>query len=78
MIQSATMKFRYPQLWSKLTLAEAGARTRRRLEADRRMRFEYAAPNPTLIVSDGSSVAVINKKLNTTDRITRSGRHRSA
>jgi len=33
-----------------------------------RMRFEYAAPNPTLIVSDGSSVAVINKKLNTTDR----------
>lgn len=33
-----------------------------------RMRFEYAAPNPTLIVSDGSTVAVINKKLNTTDR----------
>jgi outer membrane lipoprotein-sorting protein len=33
-----------------------------------RMRFEYAVPNPTLIVSDGSSVAVINKKLNTTDR----------
>ncbi|MGD0864963.1 MAG: outer-membrane lipoprotein carrier protein LolA [Rhizomicrobium sp.] len=33
-----------------------------------RMRFEYAVPNPTLIVSDGSSVAVINKRLNTTDR----------
>jgi outer membrane lipoprotein-sorting protein len=33
-----------------------------------RMRFEYAAPNPTLIVSDGSTVAVVNKKLNTTDR----------
>jgi outer membrane lipoprotein-sorting protein len=33
-----------------------------------RMRFEYAAPNPTLIVSDGSTVAVINKRLNTTDR----------
>ncbi|MGD0142865.1 MAG: outer membrane lipoprotein carrier protein LolA [Rhizomicrobium sp.] len=33
-----------------------------------RMRFEYAPPNPTLIVSDGSTVAVINKKLNTTDR----------
>jgi len=32
-----------------------------------RMRFEYAAPNPTLIVSDGSTVAVVNKKLNTTD-----------
>ncbi len=25
MIQAATMKFRYPQLWSKLTTAQAGA-----------------------------------------------------
>jgi outer membrane lipoprotein-sorting protein len=32
-----------------------------------RMRFEYAAPSPTLIVSDGSTVAVENTKLNTTD-----------
>lgn len=33
-----------------------------------RMRFEYAAPNPTLIVSDGRWVAVENKNLGTTDR----------
>jgi outer membrane lipoprotein-sorting protein len=33
-----------------------------------RMRFEYAAPNPTLIVSDGRWVAVENTKLNTVDR----------
>jgi outer membrane lipoprotein-sorting protein len=33
-----------------------------------RMRFEYAPPNPTLIVSDGRWVAVENTKLNTTDR----------
>lgn len=33
-----------------------------------RMRFEYASPNPTLIVSDGSTVAITNKALNTTDR----------
>jgi outer membrane lipoprotein-sorting protein len=33
-----------------------------------RMRFEYAAPNPTLIVSDGRWVAVENRKLGTTDR----------
>ena len=32
-----------------------------------RMRFEYHAPNPVLIVSDGSTVAVQNKKLNTVD-----------
>ncbi|HTW34947.1 MAG TPA: outer membrane lipoprotein carrier protein LolA [Rhizomicrobium sp.] len=32
-----------------------------------RMRFEYHAPNPVLIVSDGSTVAVQNKKLNTID-----------
>ena len=32
-----------------------------------RMRFEYAPPSPTLIVSDGSTVAVENTKLNTTD-----------
>ncbi|HEY3638802.1 MAG TPA: outer membrane lipoprotein carrier protein LolA [Rhizomicrobium sp.] len=33
-----------------------------------RMRFEYAAPNPTLIVSDGRWVAVENRTLHTTDR----------
>jgi outer membrane lipoprotein-sorting protein len=33
-----------------------------------RMRFEYTPPNPTLVVSDGSTVAVINKQLNTIDR----------
>lgn len=33
-----------------------------------RMRFEYALPNPTLIVSDGRWVAVQNTKLDTSDR----------
>lgn len=33
-----------------------------------RMRFEYAAPNPTLIVSDGRWVAVENRNLHTMDR----------
>lgn len=33
-----------------------------------RMRFDYAAPNPTLIVSDGRWVAVQNRTLHTTDR----------
>jgi outer membrane lipoprotein-sorting protein len=33
-----------------------------------RMRFEYALPNPTLIVSDGRWVAVENRTLHTTDR----------
>jgi outer membrane lipoprotein-sorting protein len=33
-----------------------------------RMRFEYALPNPTLIVSDGRWVAVENRNLHTTDR----------
>jgi outer membrane lipoprotein-sorting protein len=32
-----------------------------------KMRFQYAPPNPTLIVSDGSTVAVQNKKLDTVD-----------
>jgi outer membrane lipoprotein-sorting protein len=32
-----------------------------------RMRFEYHAPNPVLIVSDGATVAVQNKRLNTVD-----------
>jgi outer membrane lipoprotein-sorting protein len=32
-----------------------------------RMRFEYDAPNPTLVVSDGSTVTVTNKQLKTTD-----------
>lgn len=33
-----------------------------------RMRFDYAAPNPTLIVSDGRWVAVQNRNLHTMDR----------
>jgi outer membrane lipoprotein-sorting protein len=33
-----------------------------------RMRFEYAPPNPTLIISDGRWVAVENRDLHTTDR----------
>ncbi len=33
-----------------------------------RIRFEYAPPTPTLIVSDGSTVAVENTKLKTVDR----------
>jgi outer membrane lipoprotein-sorting protein len=33
-----------------------------------RVRFEYRYPNPTLIVSDGYTVAVKNSKLNTVDR----------
>ena len=33
-----------------------------------RMRFEYAPPNPTLVISDGRWVGVENTKLNTTDR----------
>ena len=38
------------------------------VEKPGRMRFEYTQPNPTLVVSDGSTVAVENKKLNTLDR----------
>lgn len=38
------------------------------IEKPGRMRFEYANPNPTLIVSDGRWVAVQNTKLNTMDR----------
>ena len=33
-----------------------------------RVRFEYAKPNPTLIVADGTTVAVENSELHTTDR----------
>jgi len=33
-----------------------------------RVRFEYAKPNPNLIVADGSTVAVENSELKTTDR----------
>lgn len=32
-----------------------------------RMRFEYHAPNPVLVVSDGTTVAVQNRKLGTVD-----------
>jgi outer membrane lipoprotein-sorting protein len=38
------------------------------IEKPGRMRFEYTPPNPTLVVSDGSTVAVENKRLNTVDR----------
>ncbi len=37
------------------------------IEKPGRMRFEYHAPNPILIVSDGTTVAVANRKLNTVD-----------
>lgn len=37
------------------------------IEKPGRMRFEYHAPNPVLIVSDGSTVAVQNRSLNTID-----------
>jgi len=37
------------------------------LDKPGRMRFEYHAPNPVLIVSDGTTVAVANRKLNTVD-----------
>lgn len=37
------------------------------LDKPGRMRFEYRAPNPVLIVSDGSTVAVANRRLNTVD-----------
>ena len=33
-----------------------------------RMRFEYDPPSPTLVVADGHTVAVANKRLNTVDR----------
>lgn len=33
-----------------------------------RMRFEYADPNPTLVIADGFWVAVLDKRLATTDR----------
>ena len=33
-----------------------------------RIRFEYAKPSPTLVVADGTSVAVQNTALHTTDR----------
>ena len=33
-----------------------------------RIRFEYDKPNPTLIVADGTTVAVENNQLRTTDR----------
>lgn len=33
-----------------------------------KMRFEYKPPNPTLLVSDGSTVAVANRRLATIDR----------
>jgi outer membrane lipoprotein-sorting protein len=38
------------------------------IEKPGRMRFEYTPPNPTLVVSDGSTVAVENKRLETVDR----------
>ena len=38
------------------------------IEKPGKMRFEYAPPNPTLIVADGRWVAVENTKLSTIDR----------
>jgi len=37
------------------------------IEKPGRMRFEYHAPNPILIVSDGTTLAVQNRKLDTLD-----------
>lgn len=33
-----------------------------------KVRFEYEPPNPTLVLADGSSIYVQNRKLNTVDR----------
>jgi outer membrane lipoprotein-sorting protein len=33
-----------------------------------KMRFDYDPPNPTLVISDGISIAVYNTRLNTADR----------
>jgi outer membrane lipoprotein-sorting protein len=33
-----------------------------------RLRFEYDKPSPVLVVADGSTIAVMNSKLRTTDR----------
>jgi outer membrane lipoprotein-sorting protein len=38
-----------------------------------KMRFEYRPPNPVLIVCDGTTIAVANKKLKTVDRYPLSG-----
>jgi outer membrane lipoprotein-sorting protein len=38
------------------------------LQKPGRLRFEYAPPSPVLVVSDGSTVAVANRKLGTVDR----------
>ncbi len=38
------------------------------LEKPGRMRFEYQPPNPTLIVADGRTVSVANRRLKTVDR----------
>jgi len=38
------------------------------IEKPGRMRFEYDPPTPTLIVSDGTTIAVKNTKLDTVDR----------
>jgi len=38
------------------------------LDKPGRVRFEYDPPNPMLIVSDGRTITVKNRKLNTTDR----------
>lgn len=38
------------------------------VEKPGRMRFQYAPPNPTFVVSDGATVAVANRRLNTVDR----------
>jgi len=43
------------------------------LEKSGRMRFEYQPPNPVLIVADGRTFAVANRKLKTVDRYPLSG-----
>jgi outer membrane lipoprotein-sorting protein len=43
------------------------------IEKPGKMRFEYRPPNPVLIVCDGTTIAVANKKLKTVDRYPLSG-----
>jgi len=38
------------------------------LDRPGKMRFEYDAPSPVLLTSDGSGIAILDKKLNTVER----------
>lgn len=60
----ATMKGGFLQLDAKGNALEGDFY----IQKPGRMRFEYHPPSPTLIVSDGQTVAVANRRLNTVDR----------